>query len=150
MVACKTVGEYKQKQEKLRKFCLEVKAEQARQQEARAKQARSAPLQTAAVPQTENVINTQPLGHAEVVAMARKNQRAQKRPLIRRKQSMRQPTRQAQKPQQQQVKPKIPGDPQKTPLAKGRKSSISQAIHLIWLWPKNKSGRIAADEGKWD
>ena len=47
MVACKTVGEYKRNQEKIRKFCLEEKAEQARQQEARVKQARSTPLKTA-------------------------------------------------------------------------------------------------------
>ena len=43
MVACKMVGEYKRNQEKIRKFCLEEKAEQARQQEARAKRTRSAP-----------------------------------------------------------------------------------------------------------
>ena len=80
MVACKTVGEYKRNQEKIRKFCLEEKAEQAGPQEARAKQTRSAPLQTATVPQNKIAINNQPLGHEEVEAMARKNQRAQKRP----------------------------------------------------------------------
>ena len=41
MAACKTVGEYKRNQEKIRTFCLEEKAEQAKQQEASAKQARS-------------------------------------------------------------------------------------------------------------
>ena len=44
MVACKTVSEYKRNQEKIKKFCVEEKAEVAREQEARAKQARSAPL----------------------------------------------------------------------------------------------------------
>ena len=42
MVACKTVGKYKRNQEKIRKLYLE-KAEQVRQQEAKAIQSRSAP-----------------------------------------------------------------------------------------------------------
>ena len=66
MVACKTVGEYKRNQEKIRKFCLEEKAEKARPQEARAKQTRSAPLQTVTVPQIKSAINAQPLGHEEI------------------------------------------------------------------------------------
>ena len=109
MVACKTVGEYKRNKEKIRKYCLEEKAEQARQQKPRAKQARSTPLQTASVPQTQNAINTQPLGHAEVVALARKSQRAQKRS----RNAEKQPTRQSLKPkqQQQQTKPKSAGAP---------------------------------------
>ena len=41
MVACKTVGEYKRNQEKIRKFCLEEKAALAKQQEARAEQLRT-------------------------------------------------------------------------------------------------------------
>ena len=76
MVACKTVSEYKRNQEKIRKFCLEEKAEQARQQEAKAIQSRSAPLHQAAIPQPSNIINTRPMGHEEVVAMATKNKRA--------------------------------------------------------------------------
>ena len=99
MVASKTVVEYKRNQEKIRNFCLEEKAEQARQQEAQAKQSKSAPLQTATVPQPESVINTKPIGHAEVVAMARKNQPAQKRP----RPTFKQPSR------QNQVLPKSQG-----------------------------------------
>ena len=104
----------------------EEKAEQARQQEARAKQARSTPLKTATVPQPENVINTQPLGHAEVVAMARTNQRAQKRPRTTRKQPSRQPIRQSQKPQQHQVKPKYPGTPKRPQWLKDTKARLTK------------------------
>ena len=77
MVACKMVGEHKRNQEKIKKFCLEEKAAQAKQQGERAKVARKSPLQPPSNPHSQNVINTQPLGHAEVVAMARRNQRAQ-------------------------------------------------------------------------
>ena len=102
-VACKTVGEYKRNQEKIKKFCLKEKAAQAKQQEERAKVARATPLQPASNTQSQNVINTQPLGHAEVVAMARRNQQAQKRP----RPTKKQPTRQPQK----QMKHKSQGPP---------------------------------------
>ena len=47
MVACKTVGECKRNQEKIRKFCLEEKAALAKQQVAKAKQTQTTPLQPA-------------------------------------------------------------------------------------------------------
>ena len=106
MVACRTVGEYKRNQEKIRKFCLEEKAEQARHQEDKAIQSRSAPFHQAAIPQPSNIINTQPMGHEEVVAMARKNQKAQKRP--RTAPTTHQP-KQVQKSLKRQLKPKSPG-----------------------------------------
>ena len=66
MVACKTVGEYKGNQEKIRNFCLEEKAALAKQQEAKAKRTRATRLQSAPIPQnqpgpSQSVINTQPL-----------------------------------------------------------------------------------------
>ena len=105
MVASKTVGEYKRNQEKIRKFCLEGKTEQARQQEARAKQSRSAPLQTATVPQPKSVINTKPRGHAEVVAMARKNISAHRNALVQRSNNLRDRTMCKQNPQGQPKDP---------------------------------------------
>ena len=41
MVACKTVGEYKRNQEKIKRFCLEEKATKAREEEQRAKLCRT-------------------------------------------------------------------------------------------------------------
>ena len=64
MVACKTVNEYHSNQRKLRRFSLEEQA------------ARAAPIQ----PCRPNPVNTEPLGHADVVKMARANQRKQARP----------------------------------------------------------------------
>ena len=66
MVACKTVGEYKRNQEKIRKFCLDEKAALAKQQEAKAKLTRATPLQPAPIAQNQpgpihSVINTQSL-----------------------------------------------------------------------------------------
>ena len=84
MVACKTVEEYNLNQEKTRKFCLEEKAAIAKQQEAKAKLTRATPLQPAPMPQNQtgpshSVINTHPLGHSELLAMAKRNQQAHKR-----------------------------------------------------------------------
>ena len=64
MVACKTVNEYHSNQRKLRRFYLEEQA------------ARSATIQ----PRRPNPVNTEPLGHADVVKMARASQRKQARP----------------------------------------------------------------------
>ena len=126
MVACKTVGEYKRNQEKIRIFCLEEKAEQAKQQEARAKQSRSAPLQRATVPQPESEINTTPMGHAEVVAMARKNQRAQKRPRTSITQPTRQHPKQTQKTQKQKANPKSPGITKRSQWLKDAKARLTK------------------------
>ena len=41
MVACKTVGEFKRNQDKIKKFCLEEKANKAREEEEKAKLART-------------------------------------------------------------------------------------------------------------
>ena len=123
MVACKTVGEYKQNQEKIRKFCSEEKAEQARQQESKAIQSRSAPLRQAAIPQPSNIINTRPIGHEEVVAVARKNQRAQKRP--RTAPTTRQP-KQVQKSQKLPLKPKSPGTQARPQWLKNAKARLTK------------------------
>ena len=78
VVACKTVGEYKRNQAKLKRFCLEEKANKAKEEEERAKLARpNNPLQPATTTQ-RNVINRTQMGHAEVVALARRNQQDHK------------------------------------------------------------------------
>ena len=59
MVACKTVNEYHSNQRKLRQFYLEEQA------------VRAALIQ----PCRPNPVNTEPLGHADVVKMAKANQR---------------------------------------------------------------------------
>ena len=62
----------------------EEKASLAKQQEAKAKLTRATPLQPAPMPQNQpgpsyRVINTQALGRSELVAMAERNQQANKR-----------------------------------------------------------------------
>ena len=64
MVACKTVNEYHSNQRKLRRFYLEEQA---------ARTTLSSTCRT-------NPINTEPLGHEEIVNMARANQRKPARP----------------------------------------------------------------------
>ena len=96
MVACKTVGEYKRNQEKIRKFCFEEKAALAKQQEAKGKQLRTTPLQQTSTLQNQpgpshSVIDTQPLGHEKLLAMAKRNQQAQKRQRTAKKTTSRQP-----------------------------------------------------------
>ena len=61
MVACKTVNEYHSNQRKLRRFYLEEQA------------VRAALIQ----PCRPNPVSTEPLGHADVVTMAKANQRKQ-------------------------------------------------------------------------
>ena len=78
MVACKTVNEYHSNQRKLGQFFLEEQA------------ARAALIQ----PCRPNPVNTEPLGHADVVKMARANQRKQALP-TRAKQNPRGKTRKA-------------------------------------------------------
>ena len=78
MVACKTVGEYKRNQEKIKKFCLEEKANKAREEEEKTKHARANnPLQPTTT-QQGNTINRSPMGHEEVVTVARRNQKKTK------------------------------------------------------------------------
>ena len=64
MVACKTVNEYHSNQRKIRRFYLEEQA------------ARAALIQLC----RPNPVNTEPLGHADVVRMERANQRKHARP----------------------------------------------------------------------
>ena len=64
MVAWKTVNEYHSNQRKLRRFYLEEQA------------ARADTIQ----PCRPNPVSTEPLGHADVVKLARGNQRKQARP----------------------------------------------------------------------
>ena len=139
MVACKTVGEYKRNQEKIRKFCLEEKAALAKQQEAKAKRTRATP-QSAPIPQnqpgpSQSVINTQPLGPSELVAMAKRNQQAHKR--------QRAAKKTISKPSHRQVRPqpmthKSPGSPKRPQWiknAKGRLTKPSRAYLIRNLKP---------------
>ena len=79
MVACKTRGEYTRNQAKIKKFCLEEKANTAKEEEEGAKLDRANnPLQPTTIKQ-RNIINCNQMGHEEVVALARLNQHKQKR-----------------------------------------------------------------------
>ena len=78
MVAFKTVGKYKRNQEKIKRFYLEEKAKNAKAEEEKAKQARTKPLQPTTAAR-QNMVNRNPMGHAEVFALSRLNQKAQKR-----------------------------------------------------------------------
>ena len=76
MVACKTVGEFKIQ---IKKFCLEEKANKAREEEEKTKHARANnPLQPTPT-QQRNTTNRNQMGHEEVVALAQRNQKEKKR-----------------------------------------------------------------------
>ena len=78
MVACIIVGEYKRNHEKIKRFFLEEKAKQTKEEELRARQARAKPLQPATTAQ-QNMVNRKQLDRAEIISLARRNQQAQKR-----------------------------------------------------------------------
>ena len=80
MVACKTVGEYKRNQEKIKKFFLEEKANKAREEEQRAKLRRKKiPLQPK-VTEQRPIVNRDEFNHQQVVELARRNQQEQRKP----------------------------------------------------------------------
>ena len=62
------MGEYKWNRKKFKKFCIEEKTEQGKFQL----------LQQSSSAANYNSLKTSPMGHAEVVALARKNQHYQK------------------------------------------------------------------------
>ena len=126
MVVCKTVGEYKRKQEKIRKFCLEEKAAFAKQQEEKAKQARTTPLQSTSKSQnppgpSHNIIDTQPLRHAELVELAKKNQQAQ-----RRQRAKKRPTKTTQKQTRPQQSNQSPGTSKRPQWLKNAKARLTK------------------------
>ena len=143
MVACKTVGEYKRNQEKIRKFCLEEKAALAKQ-EAKAKRTRATPLQSAPIPQnqpgpSQSVINTQPLGHSELVAMAKRNQQAHKR--------QRSATKKISKPSHRQIRPqpmthKSPGSPKRAQWIKNAKARLTKPSSSSVFDQKSKAAAL--------
>ena len=132
MVACKTVGEYKRNQEKIRKFCLEEKAAIAKQQEAKAKLTRATPLQPVPMPQNQpgpshSVINTQPLGHSELVALAKRNQQAHKRQRAAKNTLSKQTHKQVRPQPPTRKSPGIPKRPQWIKNAKARLTKPSSS-----------------------
>ena len=144
MVACKTVGEYKRNQEKIRKFCSEEKAALAKQQEAKAKQTGTTPLQPAPTPQnqpgpSQNVINTQPLGHAELLAMAKRNQEAQKRQRTTKKTLTKQTQKQI---RPQQSKHKSPGSPKRPQWLKNAKARLTKPSSSAIFDQKSKAAAL--------
>ena len=141
MVACKTVGEYKRNQEKIRKFCLEEKAALARQQEATAKQQRKAPLQQTSTPQNQPgpSRSTQPIGHAEIVAMAKRNQQAHKRQRATKKAT----SKPHQKQQRQQApRGKSPGNPQRPQWLKNAKARLTKPSLASTFELKSKAAAL--------
>ena len=144
MVACKTVGEYKRNQEKIRKFCLDEKAALAKKQEAKAKQLRTTPLQQTTASQnqpgpSQSVIDTQPLGHEEIVALAKRNQQAHKRQRIAKKTSSRQP----QKHQRQQTqRNKFTGSPKRPQWLKNAKARLTKPSSSTTFDQKSKAAAL--------
>ena len=72
----KQLCKYKRNQEKTKRVSLEEKAKNAKAEEEKAKQARKKPLQPTFAAR-QNMVNRNPMGPAEVVALARRNQQAQ-------------------------------------------------------------------------
>ena len=144
MVACKTVGEYKRNQEKIRKFSLEEKAALAKQQEANAKLTRVAPLQPAPIPQNQprpshSVINTQPLGHSKLVAMAKRNQQTHKRQRAAKK-TLSKPTHKQVRPQP--LTHKSPGSPKRPQWIKNAKARLTKPSSSSVFDQKSKAAAL--------
>ena len=144
MLASKTVDEYKLNQEKIRKFCLEEKAALAKQQVAKAKQTRTTPLQPAPTLQnqpgpSQSVINTQPLGHAELVAMAKRNQEAQKRQRITKK-TLTNQTRKQIRPQES--KHNSPGNNKRPQWLKNAKARLTKPSSSNIFDQKSKAAAL--------
>ena len=144
MVACKTVGEYKRNQEKIRKFCLEEKAALTKQQAAKEKQTRATPLQPAPIPQnqpgpSQSVINTQPLGHSEIVAMAKRNQQAHKRQRTAKKNFGKQ-TQKLVRPQPPTHK--SPGSPKRPQWLKNAKARLTKPSSSSVFDQKSKAAAL--------
>ena len=148
MVACKTVGEYKRNQEKIRKFCLEEKAALAKQQEAIAKQQRKAPLQQTSTPQNQpgpsrSAIDTQPMGHADIVAMAKRNQQAHKRQRATKKATSKPPQKQQ---RQQAPRSKSPWNPQRPQWLKNAKARLTKPSLASTFELKSKAAAYSIPE----
>ena len=117
MVAFKTVGEYKCNQEKIKKFCLEEKANKAREEEQRAKLRRTKiPLQPK-VTEQRPIVNRNQFNHQQVVELARRNQ-------------------------QDQRKPKAPRQAKQPPQTKPSARRISQGTSKQPEWLKEAKSRI--------
>ena len=144
MVACKTVGEYKRNQEKIRKFCLEEKTALAKQQELIAKQQRKASLQQTATQQNQpgpsrSAIDTQPMGHADIVAMAKRNQQAQKRQRATKKATSKPPQKQQ---RQQAPRNKSPWNPQRPQWLKNAKTRLTKPSLASTFELKSKAAAL--------
>ena len=88
---------------------------------------------------SQTVINTQSLGHAEVVATARKNQQAQKRPRTTKKPLVKQPRKQI---QQQQMKHKSPRSPKRTQWLKNAKVRLTKPSSSSIFEQKSKAAAL--------
>ena len=143
MVACKTVGEYKRNQEKIRKFCLEEKAAIAKQQEAQARSSRPTPLQPTPILHNQpgpskSIIDTQPLGHSELIAMAKKNQQAQKR-----KRTTKRTLNKQEKPaRSQQRTDKSPGNTKRPQWLKNAKARLTKQPNSSTFDQKSKAAAL--------
>ena len=128
----------------MRKFCLEEKAALAKQQVAKAKETRTTPLQPALTPQnqpghSQNVINTQPLGHAELVPMAKRNQEAQKRQRITKK-TLTKPTHK--QIRSQESKHKSPGSNRRPQWLRSAKARLTKPSSSAIFDQKSKAAAL--------
>ena len=97
MVACKTGGNINITKRK-KKFCLEEKANKAREEEEKSKRARANnPLQPTTT-QQRDTINRIKMNHEEFVAHARRNQKEQKRSRVTRQTKQQPKTKPAMRP----------------------------------------------------
>ena len=78
------------------------------------------------------------MGHAEVVAMARKKQRAQKRP----RPTLKQPSR------QNQVQPKFPGTTKRTQWLKNAKARLTKPPTSSFFEQKSKAAALQQSNKK--
>ena len=144
MVPCKAVGEYKRNQEKIRNFCLEEKAAIAKQQEAKAKLTRANPLQPAPMPQNQpgpshSAINTQPLGHSELVEVVKRNQHAHKRQRAAKKTLSKQTHKQV---RSQAPTHKSPGSPKRPQWIKNAKARLTKPSSSSVFDQKSKAAAL--------
>ena len=122
----------------------EEKTALAKQQELIAKQQRKAPLQQTATQQNQpgpsrSAIDTQPMGHAEIVAMAKKNQQAQKRQRATKKATSKPPQKQQ---RQQAPRNKSPWNPQRPQWLKNAKTRLTKPSLASTFELKSKAAAL--------
>ena len=121
----------------------EEKAAIAKQQEAQARSSHSTPLQPTPIlhnqpGSSKSIINTQPLGHSELIAMAKKNQQAQKRKLT----TKRTLNKQEKPARSQQRTDKSPGNTKRPQWLKNAKARLTKQPNSSTFDQKSKAAAL--------